>query len=205
MSPKISNKQKALRKEKIAQESLETFKKFGYHDTTMSKISSATNVSKGGLYAYFENKEDLFIFILDYILNQKSTLLEYSYKNKNAFEQLLEQWKRIIFSWDDLDYESTLLIFEFWLEASRNKEYREKLISNYYMTEKYFTKILKDGVKTGEFKSDINAEIITQIFWTYVDGQVQFWLTRNHHPDKKELTLLFSQLKILIMGLRNDD
>lgn len=111
MSPKISNKQKALRKEKIAQESLETFKKFGYHDTTMSKISSATNVSKGGLYAYFENKEDLFIFILDYILNQKSTLLEYSYKNKNAFEQLLEQWKRIIFSWDDLDYESTLLIF----------------------------------------------------------------------------------------------
>jgi|TARA_B100000809_G_scaffold87548_1_gene86013 AcrR family transcriptional regulator len=205
MSPKISNKQKALRKEKIAQESLETFKKFGYHDTTMSKISSATNVSKGGLYAYFENKEDLFIFILDYILNQKSTLLEYSYKNKNAFEQLLEQWKRIIFSWDDLDYESTLLIFEFWLEASRNKEYREKLISNYYMTEKYFTKILKDGVKTGEFKSDINAEIITQIFWTYVDGQVQFWLTRNHHPDKKELTLLFSQLKILLMGLRNDD
>lgn len=73
------------------------------------------------------------------------------------------------------------------------------------MTEKYFTKILKDGVKTGEFKSDINAEIITQIFWTYVDGQVQFWLTRNHHPDKKELTLLFSQLKILLMGLRNDD
>ena len=151
---------------------------------------------KGGKYAYIENKEEQQSYIMDNKVKQKSTLLEYSYKNKNAFEQLLEQWKRIIFSWDDLDYESTLLIFEFWLEASRNKEYREKLISNYYMTEKYFTKILKDGVKTGEFKSDINAEIITQIFWTYVDGQVQFWLTRNHHPDKEELTLLFSQLKL---------
>lgn len=167
--------------------------------------TTATDMSKGGLYAYFKNKEDLFIFILDYLLNQKSTLLEYTYEDKGAFNQLLEQWERIIFSWKNLDYESTLLIFEFWLEASRNKEYREKLISNYYMTEKYFSNIIKDGIKTGEFKSDIDAEIITQIFWTYVDGQVQFWLTRNHHPDQEELSLLFSQLKILLMGLRNDD
>lgn len=205
MSPKISNQQKEQKKQLIADKSLKTFKQFGYHETTMSKIATATDMSKGGLYAYFKNKEDLFVFILDYILNQKSTLLEYTYENKNAFEQLLEQWERIIFSWEDLDYDSTLLVFEFWLEASRNIEYREKLTANYYMTEQYFSRIIQEGINNGEFKSDIDAEIITQIFWTYVDGQVQFWLTRNHHPDKEELSLLFSQLKIILMGLRNDD
>lgn len=205
MSPKISNQQKIQKKQRIAEKSLETFKQFGYHQTTMSKIAIATDMSKGGLYAYFKNKEDLFIFILDDLLDQKSSLLEYTYGNQDAFDQLLEQWEKIVFSWQDLDHESTLLIFEFWLEASRNTEYREKLISNYHMTKKYFLEIIKQGIQTGEFKSDIDAEVITQIFWTYTDGQVQFWLTRNHHPDKAELSLLFSQLKLLLSGLRNEN
>lgn len=204
MSPKISTHDKEMKKRFIAEESLETFKKFGYHGTTMSKIATATNVSKGGLYAYFKNKEDLFSFILDSLLNQKSKTLEYTNENNNVFEQLLEQWKRIIFSWKDVDYDSTLLVFEFWLEASRNIEYREKLVSNYYMTEKYFSRILQKGIDSGELKSDIDPVIITQIFWTYVDGQVQFWLTRNHHPDNNELSQLFSQLKILLTGLCNE-
>ncbi|MDY0404454.1 TetR/AcrR family transcriptional regulator [Virgibacillus sp. 179-BFC.A HS] len=199
--PKLSASKKEQNKNFIAEKSLETFKEYGYHGTSMSMISSATGLSKGGLYAYFDSKEDLFIYILDYLLNKKPYFLKPVNQHESAYNQLLNQWKRIIFSWTELDSSSTKLVFEFWMESSRIPNYREKLLANYSTTEKYFIDIIEYGKKNGEFKAEINPAIITQIFWSYIDGQVQFWIARDYQPNRDELELLFNQIKILLKGV----
>ena len=134
-------------------------------------------------------------------MNKKPYFLKPINPEQSAYEQLLNQWERIIFSWSDLDYSSTKLIYEFWMESSRTPEYRDKLLTNYSITKKFFTDIIEQGKKEGEFKDDINAELVTQIFWSYIDGQVQFWIARSYQPDTEELELLFKQMKILLKGL----
>lgn len=205
MSPKISVNKREYKKNMIAEKSLDAFRKYGYHGTSMSIISSFTGLSKGGIYAYFSSKEDLFIYILEYMLNKKPYILKKVNQVDSAYDQLIEQWKRIIYSWDELDNNSTKLIFEFWLESGKTPAYRKRLLLNYSITEKYFADIIKLGQKNGEFKSEIDPIIITQIFWAYIDGQVQFWIARDYQPDTDELELLFNQIKILIKGICVND
>ncbi|WIF96736.1 MULTISPECIES: TetR/AcrR family transcriptional regulator [Pontibacillus] len=197
--------QKEENKKKIAEKSLEAFKDHGYHGTSMNIISSYTGLSKGGVYAYFYSKEDLFIFILEYILNQKPYYLSQVNHEQSAYSQLLEQWKSIIFSWEKLDYVSTKLTFEFWLESSKKPEYREKLLESYSVTEQYFTDIIDLGKRNNEFDPQVDSNTMAQIFWSYVDGQVQFWVARNYQPTLGELNRLYNQLKLLVKGMRAHD
>lgn len=201
MAPRISTDKKEQKRKTIAEKSLESFRENGYHGTSMNMIAKYNGMSKGGLYAYFESKEDLFIYILDTILNKKDYYLKPIDKNKSAVEQLLEQWERVIFSWKNLDRLSTKLIFEFWLESSRTSEYKEKLVENYARTESYFLDIIKLGKESGEILPAVDAEVITQIFWSYIDGQVQFWIARNYQPSQSELENLYDQIKLLIRGI----
>jgi|SRR5699024_2181715 len=205
MSPRISTSKKEENRRMIAKKALQAFKEHGYHGTSMNIISSYTGISKGGIYAYFKSKEDLFIYILEYVLNKKPYFLKTVSKDTKAYDQLLDQWHRIIFSWDDLDNNSTKLIFEFWLESIKKPEYRDKLLTNYSITEKYFLDIIELGKKNGEIKPEINSVIITQIFWSYIDGQVQFWIARNYQPSLDDLERLYNQIKILLEGICIND
>lgn len=52
------------KKELIMSVALEEFAEFGYHATSVNTIAKKANVSKGLLYNYFENKEDLLTEII---------------------------------------------------------------------------------------------------------------------------------------------
>lgn len=68
MSPKTEKQFKEIRENKkvlIMNAALEMFANNGYHSTSISKIAKHANISKGLLYNYFENKEDLLIKIMD--------------------------------------------------------------------------------------------------------------------------------------------
>lgn len=205
MSPRISPQKKQLNKLHIAEKALETFKQHGYHKTSMSMIAKELGWSKGGLYAYFDSKESLFIHILQHLLDEKSYLLTKEFQTNKAYDQLIEQWNRIFDSWKSLDAKSLKLTFEFWLEASENDDYKEKLLNKYKSSEKYFTEIIEFGIKNGEFNTNLNPALITQLFWSLIDGQVQIWVARNHQPTEKELDELFTQLTILLTGVRADE
>ncbi len=58
MSPKIVNKEQ--RKREIALAALELFARNGFERTAVDDIARAAGISKGGVYLYFESKEDLF-------------------------------------------------------------------------------------------------------------------------------------------------
>ena len=81
MCPKVSTQYKIDVKEKIVDAALATFSKNGYDRTRMDDIADVANVSKGTLYLYFKNKEELFYAISEkyqrikgaiiYIINKK--------------------------------------------------------------------------------------------------------------------------------------
>lgn len=69
MSPRSKQQFEKIREEKralIMSVAIELFADNGYHNTSVSKIASRAGISKGLLYNYFDNKEDLLkVIIID--------------------------------------------------------------------------------------------------------------------------------------------
>lgn len=63
-------------KQDIIQKSLHLFSVKGYYHTSINDILNATNLTKGGLYGHFHNKEEVW---------------------KQAYQRAVEIWKEIVF------------------------------------------------------------------------------------------------------------
>ncbi|MCH7762683.1 MAG: TetR/AcrR family transcriptional regulator [Candidatus Marinimicrobia bacterium] len=58
-------REKKRKRNAILEAAEKLFAKEGYHTTTMDNVAEATDFSKGTIYLYFKNKDDLFFTILD--------------------------------------------------------------------------------------------------------------------------------------------
>ncbi len=73
MSPRTSKQLKIIREEKrklIMNTALKLFAEEGYYITSIDKIAKAANISKGLIYNYFQNKEDLLSEIFHFGLDE---------------------------------------------------------------------------------------------------------------------------------------
>lgn len=126
MCPKVSTQYKIDVKEKIVDAALATFSKNGYDRTRMDDIAEAANVSKGTLYLYFKNKEELFFAISERnireLKEQLSTLLTKSEDLISSAENFYENFRS---NTSDTNVEK--VFFEIIAESSRNLKLRRML------------------------------------------------------------------------------
>ncbi len=71
------------RKEQILKVALPLFAKKGYHQTSISDIAKGAKISKGLIYNYFENKEDILLQLSMLILDQTAEEIFSILKNKD--------------------------------------------------------------------------------------------------------------------------
>lgn len=77
MSPRTEEQLAAHRKAKrehIVSEALHLFATRGYFNTSISDIAKEVKMSKGLLYSYFENKEELLNAAIDFVLKEATDL-----------------------------------------------------------------------------------------------------------------------------------
>ena len=126
MCPKVSTQYKIDVKEKIVDAALATFSKNGYDRTRMDDIAEAANVSKGTLYLYFKNKEELFFAIsernISELKEQLSTLLTKSEDIISTAENFYENFRS---NTSGTNVEK--VFFEIIAESSRNLKLRRML------------------------------------------------------------------------------
>src|ERR671924_1362625 len=120
MCPKVSTQYKIDVKEKIVDSALATFSKYGYDRTRMEDVAGAAKVSKGRLYLYFKNKEELFYAIsernITELKEQLSTLFTKKEDLISDAENFYENFGSKKTSSPDLEK----VFFEIIAESSRN-------------------------------------------------------------------------------------
>lgn len=148
-------------KQKILLLADEKFQQFGYSKVTMEEIAADLGISKKTLYKYFSNKEHVLKDLLDQIkcdfethvkdlfcdesiefIDKLKLLLDFISKNSKRMDGPLIQ--------DIMKNHPAL-----WNEIQEFR--REKAHKN-------VTWLIKEGTKSGAFRSDIPAEVITAIF-----------------------------------------
>lgn len=159
MCPKVSTQYKIDVKEKIVDAALATFSKNGYDRTRMDDIADVANVSKGTLYLYFKNKEELFYAISERnireLKEQLSTLLTKSEDLISSAENFYENFRS---NTSGTNVEK--VFFEIIAESSRNLKLRRMLYEQRIKMLDVVTIYLDLQQEQGLIRKDSNTKAI---------------------------------------------
>lgn len=155
------------------------FDAFGYAATTMDAVAAEAQLSKGSLYNYFQNKEDLFRQVFaattSSIQDRSRNLLSGSGPAATRLDGLLDLW----FERLDVSKRFGRLVLEFWATAARqdqgalSQQFRE--LYGYWREQ--LRQLIEQGVAEGAFSQQMDPAAAASLILAVLDGcQVQLML-----------------------------
>ncbi|WP_066173806.1 TetR/AcrR family transcriptional regulator [Bacillus marinisedimentorum] len=204
MSPKVSKEHKEQRRANILEAAKEVFIEYGYERTTMKHIMDAANVSRGGLYQYFSNKEDVYEAILEESLTQSGINMQGLLKKEvPSYWDLL---MRSIFGEsgrpdDEMDPMAPSNL-EFFVTGRNDKRRREYGRVRYYNGLKIYKDIIEQGQKSGEFSTRFDSEILARSIISSIDGlALDHTILPSEDIKLKEQSELFVEYLRMALGV----
>ncbi|KHE72481.1 TetR/AcrR family transcriptional regulator [Halobacillus sp. BBL2006] len=202
MSPKVSREHLRKRRAKILEAAKQVFIQQGYERTTMKHVMDAAEVSRGGLYQYFSNKEDLYEAILEGDLSKAV-----SETDESLEMEVVSHWKLLkqkIFGEngepdDEMDpmAPSNLEFFITGRNDHRRREYGQK---RYKLGLKLYANVIEAGQRSGEFSQKYDSGLIARSIISYIDGLSLDGaiLPKEEIQLKEQSTLLLDYLKAVL-------
>lgn len=154
-------------KKLIREKACALFAKKGFKNVTMKDICMETGLSRGGLYRHYESTRQIFLEIIDYLMNAQDTELsekmEKGYSATTILNEILERYKQEML---DTSASLSIAIYEFY---SENQPVNEDniLFKQYIYAMDMWKNFISYGIKRGEFKHIDCEEIIDIIVFSY--------------------------------------
>jgi len=140
------------RKNQILQAAFKVFVDKGYSKTTMDDIVKVSGLSKGALYHYYKSKKELFLSLIDHweIYTFKNFYKKES-NNRKASDILRIFGQNVLETLDKKKY-AYIAEIEFWSLSNYDKDIKQRSQLLYDKLLDLFEKVVKKGIKQGEFK-----------------------------------------------------
>lgn len=187
-------KEKERRRNNILKAAGKLFKSVGYKNTSMDMVANKCQLSKGTLYLYFKNKDDLYAScVLQDGLSNLSALFDEAEKTKKSVVD-------IIISYTDAFYKFTndypeLFNLMFGVNSAEGLDLCNISDETRQLMEDYQRKIFRSrvevfrrGVKEGIFSDDFSACYAVIQLWTSISGAL-------YMSQKEQLKMLFENIK----------
>ncbi|MGM7703697.1 TetR family transcriptional regulator [Pseudalkalibacillus sp. Hm43] len=205
MSPKVSKEHKEQRRANILEAAKDVFIEHGYEQTTMKHIMDAANVSRGGLYQYFTNKEDVFESLLEEMLGDSVEKAK-----KLLAEKGLSHWELLLtclFGEDRTPnnkmHPISATSLEFFITGRKDTRRREYGKMRYYNGVKLFADIIDEGKDCGEFTTSFESETIARTIISYTDGlAVDYAMLPSEDVKLREQSEVFIEYLKAILGVK---
>jgi len=187
-------------KQKIIEQTSGLFNTKGYYTPTLSDVMEATGLQKGGIYNHFSSKEELSIEVFRYNLTLLSQEISRALVGvKSCEEQLTTIITLGLHVSQGTPVAGGCPILNAGVEADGNyaplQEEARKALTG---LQKRISAILRKGIATGEFKSDLRVDELTYFFISAFEGAV--FLTKvevNSRPMQSVVNTLQEYIKTL--------
>jgi len=154
-----------VKRERIIESAINNFAEMEYNDVTVSKIVKDAQIPKGSFYQYFEDKYDLYYYIVNLVGEKKKTYFTPVFmkiQTANFFDLLGEMYKAgVKFAGENpkMAEIGTLLI----------KTSDQSLLDRVYgdmggQVEDFLGPILQQAIAKGELREDIDIGFLSYMF-----------------------------------------
>lgn len=166
--PQVSEKYLKTRKNNITKAAINVFAKKGYSDVAMKDIMNEAKISRGGLYAHFENIDSVFIAVLKYDDSVHAKRLLDANLKEPFLPQLKDWIYEIILSVTEKEINLVRAKSEFFLSHSIKevpylKERQKKMTQD-------IQQFIQFGIEKGEFKKEIDLSSFSELLISMIDG-----------------------------------
>ena len=159
------------KKQYIVETAKKVFMEKGYKNVTMKDIVEACEISRGGLYLYFDSTAEIFEEVLKMEAEEKDDVFSEQVTEETMITDILlmflkEQKKELLRRKNNL----TAASYEFFFENSKNKEIRDKYPrQRFEQAVETLARLIEEGIGNGEFY-DVDPETMARNIMFLVEG-----------------------------------
>ena len=175
--PKVTEKYKIEKAEKIVEATIEVLKIKPLYDITMLDIIKAAGLSKGGIYLYFRDIDELLVEAINRIGNEQDAIEFTSLSDKEKIESSLALIFEALGNYiDDCPAIIGKIRFELMIYISNNPEKVDTIMPKLKLknTGTQFMEsvamLIQEGIKQNVFRREVPIEIIMNNVSAYIDG-----------------------------------
>jgi TetR/AcrR family transcriptional regulator len=156
------------KRQKILDCAIDEFAQFDYDSASISKIVTRAVIAKGSMYQYFEDKRDLYYYLLEEANRKKAELLNSASPldhAQNVFDNMRHLFK--VMSSFELRYPK---LAQVGYRAIQGKSPlpEEIVIQGKRSSQQYFIGMIEEGKRQGQIRQEIDAEIVSFVFTTII-------------------------------------
>ncbi len=172
------------RRADILEAAKQVFCKKGFEPTTMKDVVDASGMSRGGVYQYFPNTEEMMRAILE------DGMIEFNHHLSNLLSRHEQVWHAIN-EYIDLHKNAPsdhfgIVTYEYFVTCWRNHERRNYLQHRYSFGINYFIQFIQTGVDRGQFKPLQPVSVIAKFMMNVLDGLLLEQSLVNLNDQEKE-------------------
>ena len=194
------------KRERIIEAAIDEFAKNLYHNASITRIVDNSGIAKGSFYQYFEDKKDLFKYILDLGGKKKTRYLEHvltEIDNMNFFSLIRELFiAGIIFSKENPKLSNIGCNFANSADEKLKKEiYGENVPKSNHM----FKILLQKSIAREEINPDIDVDLVSQMITNLSIFIIEYFFKEIRKTDNMEmLDLVDKMLFVLKNGIKRN-
>jgi AcrR family transcriptional regulator len=172
MSPKPDVSE--ARKKQIMEAAISVFNRNGFNDSRMDDIVEEAGISKGTVYWYFKNKEELIISILDHIFGEEFSRMEKADDSTLPPRQCLTRYFDLYIKDLTVMMPFAPIIYEFYALAFRNKTVKTVMQGYLKRFVNSVEPIIQRGIESGDFQK-VDSRFVAMAFGSQIEGTLLLW------------------------------
>lgn len=194
------------KKNRIVKAAVEEFAQNGYTKASITRIVNEADIAKGSYYQYFEDKEDLYKYILKKAVEKK---LKYVKEELNDFNEgdFFEYWRKLNIA--SLKYaEANFKLAKVASNFVKNKkqEFNSLIIDEYKkLGLDSFERLLKRAVEEGDVRKDINISYTAGLLYKASFFITDYFFEKNNIKQLDEfIPLVDNIIEIIQYGIKKE-
>jgi AcrR family transcriptional regulator len=186
------------KKYQIMQEAVKAFIELGYFNTKLSHIAERCKMGRTTLYQYFKNKDEIFFYATDYILqffqqNFQCIIKKTGLSNLDKINQI------ILLVLKECNQEQMIVLMDLWLKLKREDKTISSKVQVYLDELKhYFRILLERAIKAKEIRP-VNADSMAYLLFSLIESfifQVSFSERISIEDNMKNIEILLNGLRL---------
>jgi AcrR family transcriptional regulator len=170
----------------------------GLERATVDEVAGAAGYTKGAFYANFKSKEELFLAMLDERFGRRLDEIDRVLDSGASVEDQARQAGRDFSEFLATDPEWSRLFFEFAVQAMRDEEFRQELVTRHRTVRSRIAEGFRAHTDTLGGEPPIPAEHVAMMTYAMGDG---FALARILEPEDIPDDMFGTMLAVFFTGL----